>query len=372
MPATYFLATDDIDLLRSWLGTVPAGRSVVTLKDPGLPSPLPTGVPVVVVLDAAAGQQLPTGLEKCPMIFVGEPGSIPFEQAKQSGRAKLFLSYEQSRIRLADYLPLFEEIAERSAAGEVLTEKASRNDGSHAAMKALNSWADIAQIWDFLEAAVENIGSREKLLSEFRRAARHVLHASYALFFVPEGAGFRSDRGAFFCPTSDPLVAYLAKTPAILDGTDWPGMPDPVTEMAVRQHLMLWSARLIVPIHDNGRLLGLIALGVRDDGQRYDSADRARMVFFARLLRQFLVRSTEVDSLVRRQARWQTGEKYFPNLLILDPSETPSRNLPLIVRNVAAEVKQSRQTKRVLPTLHQTYRISAGIITENDCIWVCW
>ena len=45
---------------------------------------------------------------------------------------------------------------------------------------------------------------------------------------------------------------------------------------------------MLVPVHDNGRLLGLIALGVRDDGQHYDEADRTRAVFFARLLRLYL------------------------------------------------------------------------------------
>jgi hypothetical protein len=371
MSATHFLATDDTDLLRSWWAAVPAGRSVVTLKDPALPSPLPAGVPVVVVLDAASSSRLPAGLEKCPTIYVGEPGSLTFEQAKLSGRAKIYLSYDDSRTRLSEFLPLVEEIAERMAAVEVLAEKARRSEGSRPPMKQ-SGWAEASQVWDFLEAAVESIGSHAALLAEFRRAARHVLHASYALFFVQDGAGFRSDRGAFFCPANDPLLAYLAKFPAILDGTDWPGSPDPMAEMAVRHHLMVWSARMIVPIHDNGRLLGLIALGVRDDGQPYDSADRARMVFFARLLRQFLSRSTEIDRLVRQQARWQTGKKYFPNLLILDPEETPPRNLPLIVRTVAGEVKQSHETKRVLPTPHQPYRISAGIISENDCVWVCW
>lgn len=372
MSATHLLATDDTDLIRSWWGAVSAGRSVVTLKDSALPLPLPAGVPVVVVLDAAVSHLLPAGLEKCPTIFVGEPGSVPFEQAKLSGRAKIFLSYEQSRTRLTDYLPLVEEIAERSAAVEVLAEKARRTEGSRPPMKASSSWTEATQIWDFLEAAVESIGSREQLLSEFRRAARHVLHASYALFFAQDGAGFRSDRGDFLFPANDPLVAYLAKYPAILDGAEWPGSPDPMAEMAVRHHLMIWSARLIVPIHDNGRLLGLIALGVRDDGLPYDSADRARMVFFARLLRQFLSRSNEVDRLVRHQERWLTGKKYFPNLLILDPEEVLPRTLPLIVRTVAGEVKQSHETKRVLPTLHQPYRVSAGIISENDCVWVCW
>ena len=371
MSATHFLATDDPDLLRMWWAAVSAGRSVVTLTDPALPSPLPAGVPVVVVLDAATSHKLPSGLEKCPTIFVGEPGSMPYEQARLTGRARILLSYEESRTRLVEFLPLVEEIAERMAAVEVLAEKARRSEGSRPPMRP-SGWADATGVWDFLEAAVEHIGSRERLLEEFRRAARHFLHASYVLFFSRDNTGFHSDRGDFTCPADDALVSYLAKYPAVLDGTDWPGSPDPMSEMAVRHRLMIWSARLIVPIHDNGRLLGLVALGVRDDGLPYDASDRSRMVFFARLLRQFLTRSTEVDRLVRHHERWRAGEKYFPNILILDPEEDPSRQLPLIVRTVAGEVKQSHETKRILPTANQPYRISAGVIAENENIWVCW
>ena len=296
---------------------------------------------------------------------------MPYEQARLTGRARILLSYEESRTRLVEFLPLVEEIAERMAAVEVLAEKARRSEGSRPPMRP-SGWADATGVWDFLEAAVEHIGSRERLLEEFRRAARHFLHASYVLFFSRDNTGFSSDRGGYTCPADDALIGYLAKYPAILDGADWPGSPDPMSEMAVRHRLMIWSARLIVPIHDNGRLLGLIALGVRDDGQPYDAADRSRMIFFARLLRQFLARSTEVDRLVRQHERWRVGEKYFPNILILDPEEAPSRHLPLIVRTVAGEVKQSHETKRILPTANQPYRISAGIITENQSIWVCW
>jgi hypothetical protein len=372
MSATHFLATDDPDLLRTWSAVIPAGRSVVTLADQALPSPLPPGVPVVVVLDAATRHPLPAGLEKCPAIFVGEPGSIPFEQARLSGRARIYLSYEDSRTRLVEFLPLVEEIAERMAAVEVLAEKARRSEDSRSPMKPTPGDADATQVWDFLESAVENIGSRDGLLAEFRRAARNFLHASYVLFFLRDGSGFKSDRGNFFCSAEDPLMGYLAKYPTILDGSSWSGSPDPMAEMAVRHHLMVWSARLIVPIHDNGRLLGLITLGVRDDGLPYDAAGRSRIVFFARLLRQFITRSTEVDRLVRQQDRWRTGEKYFPNLLILDPQEEPARNLPLIVRTAASEVKHSHDTKRILPTAHQPYRVSAGVIAENNCVWVCW
>lgn len=372
MSATHFLATDDSDLLRTWWGLVAAGRSVATLTESFLPEPLPAGVPVVVVLDASCEAKLPVGLEKCPTIFVGEPGSLPFEHARKSGRARIYLSYEESRSRLREFLPLVEEIAERSAAVEVLAEKARRNEGSRPPMKVSSVWGEAVQVWDFLEAAAENIGAREPLLAEFRRAARQLLRASYVLFFLPEDGILKSDRGAYVCPLDDPLLAYLAKHPAILDGAEWPGSPDPMAEMAVRHRLMLWSARLIVPVHDNGRIGGLIALGVRDDGLPYDSADRARLVVFARILRQFMQRTGEVDQLVRQQERWRSGEKYFPKFLILDSDEEPSREIPLIVRTVAGEVRQSHETKRILPAPNQPFRISAGLIAETGSIWVCW
>lgn len=372
MSATHFLATDDTDLLRAWWAAVASGRTVATFKESLLPEPLPPGVPVVIVLDAANEASLPAGLEKCPTIFVGEPGSLPYEHAKKSGRARIYLSYEESRTRLREFLPLVEEIAERSAAVEVLAEKARRTEGSRPPMKTSGTWGEAAQVWDFLEAAAENIGAREPLLAEFRRAARQLLRASYVLFFLPTEVGFKSDRHDFALPANDPLLAFLAKTPAILDGIEWPGSPDPMAEMAVRHRMMLWSARLLVPVHENGRISGLIALGVRDDGLPYDSADHTRLMVFARILRQFLKRTGEVDQLVRQQERWRTGEKYFPNLLILDPEETPARELPLIVRTVAGEVKQSHETKRILPTPNQPYRVSAGLIAETGCIWVCW
>lgn len=371
MSATHFLATEDPDLLRAWWAAVSSGRPVVTFTDTAPPSALPPGVPVVVVLDAAASYRLPSGLEKCPTIFVGEPGSMPYEQAKLANRARVYLGYDESRTRLAEILPLVEEIAERCAAVEMLTEKARRTGDSRPPMRAAG-WSDSPEVWDFIESAVEGIASRERLLEEFRRAARHMLHSSYALFFLREANGFKSDRGDFFCPPDDGLITYLTTYPAVLDGTEWPGPPDPMAEMAVRHRLMVWSTRLIVPIHENGRLLGLIALGVRDDGQPYTVGDRTRAVFFARLLRQFLTQSTQVSRLLHQHERWRVGERYFPNVLVLDPDEVPSRSLPLIVRTLAGEVRQSRETKRVLPTSQQPYRVSAGVIPENQCIWVCW
>lgn len=49
------------------------------------------------------------------VVIVGEPHSHPFEQARQSRSARLFLSYEESRTRLAESVSLLEEIADKNS-----------------------------------------------------------------------------------------------------------------------------------------------------------------------------------------------------------------------------------------------------------------
>ncbi len=373
MPATHLLATEDPELFASWNGQLAASRPVLALGELAAPISLPPGVPLVVVLDAASADRLTPALEKCPTLYVGEPRSLPFEQARLSGRARVYLSYEESRSRLAEFLPLLEEVAERNAALELLMEKSRRMDsgGSRPPFRAAN-WADSPEIWDFLEGAVENLASRERLLGEFRRASRYLLRASHAVFFLREADGFRADRGESFCPSDDPMIGYLSMRPSVLDGIDWPGPADPVAELSVRHRLALWGARLLVPMHDNGRLLGMIAFGVRDDGQPYDDNDRARAVFVARLLRQFLAQASHVGLLNANYERMRMGEKYLPHSLILAPDEPPPRHVPLAVRALIGEARRAQDTRRISPTPDQPFRASAGLISETGGAWAFW
>jgi hypothetical protein len=373
MPATHLLATDDPALLADWQAQLAPGRPVITLAEAALPGVLPPGVPLVVVLDSAVSNRLAPTFERCPTIFVGEPRSQPFEQARIGGRARVMLSYDDSRERLAEFLPLVEEVAERNAALELLMERSRRQEsgGSRAPFRT-TGWADTLEIWDFLEGAVENLASRERLLGEFRRASRHLLRASHAVFFLRDGGAFRADRGESSCAVDDPLVVYLSQHPAVLDGIDWPGPADPVAELAVRHRLALWGARLLVPMHDNGRLVGMIAFGVRDDGQPYDSADRVRAVFVARLLRQFLAQSAQVGQLSSQYERTRIGEKYLPHALILAADEPPPRNVPLAVRTLIGDARQARDTRRIAPSAGQPFRASAGSILETGGTWAYW
>ena len=370
MPSLVILATSDSALADAWEKQLPAGRMALRIGAQGFMNGTAPGFAAVVVLDAVLDAALPASLVRCPTIFVGEPRSLPFEQARMSGRAKVYLSYDESAQRLRELLPLVEELAEKQSLVEMLVEKSRRADAPRPVVRP--TVTDNAELWDFLEGAIENLDTRDRLIAEFRRASRHVLRASHAVFFLRETDGFRADRGTSFFAADDPLVSYFENHPAVIDGTNWDGPADPVAELAVRNRLALWGARLLVPIHDNGRLLGLIALGVRDDGQPYDEADRTRAVFFARLLRHFLAKALQFSRLNHLAEQASIGAKYLPGTLVLATSENAPRHVPLVVRDAIGQARRTREVCRVAPTVGQPFRASAGIIAETGGVWAFW
>ena len=370
MPSFVILATTDTALADAWERNLPPGRMALRLSADTFPSGTAPGFAAVVVLDATAEAKLPPSLARCPTIYVGEPRSLPFEQARMGGRARAYLSYEESATRLRDLLPLIEELAEKQSMVEMLMEK--RRNGDSPKPAARPHATDATELWDFLEGAVENLDTRDRLVAEFRRASRYLLRASHAVFFLREPDGFRADRGTSFFAADDPLVAFFENHPAIIDGTNWDMPADPVATLAVRNRLALWGAKLLVPIHDNGRLLGLIALGVRDDGQPYDDADRTRAVFFARLLRHFLAKAGQFVRLNQLAEQTALGAKYLPATLILAQGENPPRHVPLVVRDLIGQARRNRQVCRVAPGPGQPFRASAGIVTETGGVWAAW
>ncbi|MBI5381263.1 MAG: HAMP domain-containing histidine kinase [Opitutae bacterium] len=371
MSTSYILATADPALASAWERQIPPGRQIVRLHASAFSACAMPGLSAVVVLDATEEERLPAAFAKCPTIYVGEPRSLPFEQARLSGRAKVFLSYEDSAKQLREFIALVEEIAEKQTMVDLLIEKTRRAETPRRAPPALPA-TETGEIWDFLEGAVENLDSRDRLLGEFRRATRQLLRASHAVFFLRESDGFRADRGTSFCPFDDPMVAYLENHPAVIDGATWEGPVDPVAELAVRNRLAMWGARLLVPIHDNGHLLGMVALGIRDDGQAYDTGDWSRAIFLARLLRQFLIKSAQLARLHHQAEQSSLGTKYLPGTLILGDGENVPRHLPLVVRDLVGRVRRSHEVHRVKPTAEQPFRASAGMIAETGGVWAFW
>lgn len=370
MSTLVILATTDSALAEAWERQMPAGRQTMRIGVQGLPSGTAPGFSAVVVLDAVMEPSLPACVSRCPTIFVGEPRSLPFEQARMIGRARAFLSYDESTTRLAELLPLIEELAEKQSLVEMLLEKNRRVETPR--LPARTPVNDSGELWDFLEGAVENIDSRDRLIAEFRRAARHVLRASHAVFFLREADGFRADRGTSYFAAEDPLVSFFENHPAVIDGLNWDSPADPVAELAVRNRLALWGARLLVPVHDNGRLLGLVALGVRDDGQAYDDFDRSRAIYLARLFRHFLGKCVQFTRLNHVADQMSIGAKYLPGTLVLGANETAPRHVPLVVREAIGQARRAREVCRIPPAVGQPFRVSAGLIAETGGTWAFW
>jgi len=370
MPTLVILATGDAALADAWEQQLSPSRVAIRLGSDGFPNGSATGLAAVVVLDAVSEVALPANFVRCPTIFVGRPRTLPFEQARMSGRAKVYLSYEESATKLRDFLPLLEELAEKQSLVEILTEKTRRFEAPRLASRS--SVGESAELWDFIEGAVENIDSRDRLIAEFRRVSRHLIRASHAVFFLREGDGFRADRGTSFFSTDDPLVAFFENHPAVIDSAKLDSCPDAIAELSVRNRLALWGARMLVPVHDNGRLLGLIALGVRDDGQSYDDGDRTRAVSFARLLRHFLAKASHFTRLNHIAEQSTLGSKYLPGTLVLRADESAPRHVPLVVRDAIGHVRRSKTFCRVTPSAGQPFRASAGVIAETGGVWAFW
>jgi len=370
MPTLIVLATTDPSLAEAWERQLPRDKTALRLEPTTFPANVAPGFAAVVILDATAERMLPRALVHCPTIYVGEPRSLPFEQAKMAARAKVYLSYEESTSRLGELLPLLEELAEKQSMFDLLVEKTRAT--SPVRLVTAKTVFDPTEWWDFLEGVVESFDARDHLIAEFRRASRHILKASHAVFFLLEAEGFRADRGTSFVPLRDPVVAYFETHPTVVDGKVWESRADPVAELAMRNYLALWGARLVVPIHDNGHLLGLIALGVRHDGEPYDETDRSRAISFARLLRHFLAKSSEFSRLRRLAEKAGLGAKYLPRTLVLGPGEGVPREVPLAVRDLIGQVRHRRELRRITPDPRQPFRASAGLIPETGGVWAFW
>ena len=152
MSTTFILATTDPQLAAAWEAQFSPEQPIVRLFSAGSQSLTQPGLSAVVILDASAEQVLPGNLVKCPTIFVGEPRSLPFEQARMAGRAKVYLSYEESSRRLGEFLPLMAELASKESMLALVVDKGRRTDGfgSRSPMRvpAAAAATETAELWD--------------------------------------------------------------------------------------------------------------------------------------------------------------------------------------------------------------------------------
>jgi len=372
MPATLILTTLDPALEATWKSQLHPREPAVFARPADLQRELLRPGSRVWITDINdARTRLATGAGTL-VVLVGEPHSLPFEQARQNRAARLFLGFEESRTRLAEAVGLLEEIADKNSQLQTALERTRRSEPPFPREPAALAPAEPVESWDFLESALAHLGDRPRLLDEFRRAGRYILKSGKVLFFFRQLDAFVSDDEAHRCSASHPLSLWLEEHPAVLDCTQWPGTDDPALDAPIRQQLQSWGARLLVPLHAHGQLLGWMALGPRADGASFRESDKFRAVLHGRLLERCLERSAQLADLARADTAAELRARYLPGARVLSRAEIAAADLPVEVRAVASEALHCGKAITQPARAPHRYRVTAGPAPEVDGVWVIW
>ncbi len=371
MPATIILTTTDPSLEAAWKKILHPREPAVFARPADLQRELLRPGARVWISDVNDPRtRLSTG-HGTLVILVGEPHSHPFEQAKQNRSARLFLSYSESRERLGECVNLLEEIADKNSQLQSALERSRRSEPPFPRETAPAA-AEPVESWDFLESALAHLDDQPRLLDEFRRAARYILKSGKVLYFFRQLDAFVSDDEAHRCENSHPLVLWLEEHPAAVDLSHWTGIDDPALDAPIRQQLVTWGARILVPLHTHGQLLGWMALGPRADGAPYRESDRFRAVLHGRLLERCLERSTQLRDYHQAGQTTALHARYLPGARLITRAELATSELPVEVRAVASEALHTQQMVLQPARVPYRYRVQAGPVPEIDGVWAIW
>ncbi len=378
MPATIILTSPDPGLEAAWKAQLTPREPATFARPADLHRELLRPGARVWIADINDPRTRHTAGTGTLVILVGQPHTLPFEQAKQNRAARLFLSYEESRARLAECVGLLEEVAEKNSQIQTALERTRRLETMQQLSRdpfgvAATPAPENTESWDFLESALEHLGNRERLLDEFRRAGRYLLKAGKVLFFLRHIDTFASDREGHRCAAGHPLALWLEDHPASLDPAAWAGADDPALDAPIRQLLQGWGTRLLVPLHTHSQLLGWMALGPRADGSPYRDADKSRAVLLGRLLERCLERSAQLEDLRHAEQTAALRARYLPGARLLTRAAVlANAELPVEVRAVAGEALALQRHVTQPARLPHRFRISAGPVPEIDGVWVLW
>ncbi len=376
MPATLILTTPDPGLEAAWKKLLPSREPAIFARPADLQRELLRPGARVWICDINDPRaKLSTGSSTL-VILVGQPHSLPFEQARQSRSARLFLSYDESRERLAECVNLLEEIADKNSQLHTALERTRRSEPPFPIREALavsnSAPAEPVESWDFLESALAHLDDRPRLLDEFRRAARYILKSGKVLYFFRHLDGFVSDDESYRCSASHPLALWLEEHPAALDTTHWSNIDDPALDAPIRQQLLSWGTRLLIPLHAYGQLLGWMALGPRADGSMYRESDKFRAVLHGRLLERCLERSAQLTEYAQVGNASALRAKYLPGARLITRAELATTELPVEVRAVASEALHTGKPVTQPARVPYRYRVQAGPAPEIDGVWAVW
>jgi len=371
MPAILMLTTSDARLAAEWGGQLGASGAILPEAD-DLRRELALGGARVWIKDLADPRSRQPAHPDVIAVVVGQPQSLPYEQARLAGAGRFFLSYDESRTRLREVVDTASELAEKNAIIRTLEARQSRPPFPMARERASAAPAPAAADLTFVETAIEHLDDRGRILEEFHRAALASLRAARLTLFLRGTGGYRSDRHAWTSSADSLLTRRLEDYPCAIDLDDWTRPFEPAAESFIRQQMQSWGARLLVPLFEAGRLAGWAAFGPRADGRPYDAADHDRALQLGRLLERCLEKSDRLLALGRAADAESLRARYLAGARLLGPDAPGDVSLPPEIRSLAGEVLRTGRPARLEPGPTMRFRAEAGPVAETGGVWVQW
>lgn len=370
MSALVILTTTDTRLIADWGGGLQ--HYVCLMPDATtLARELAQGGAKVWVKDIADSRsQLPAHPDIVTVV-VGQPQSLPFEQARLAHAGNFFLGYDESRTRLREIMPLAAELAEQKAIIRTLEARAAHSAATPVRTANPPAAAPLSSELGFIESAIEHLDNRTRLVEEFQRAALSFVRATRVSVFLREHEHFRCESPQWSAPITGPFARRLEEYPCVVDLDDWAGVPDASTETDIRLHMRTWGARMIVPLQDRGRLDGWLSFGPRADGRPYDAADHDRALQLGRLFERCLEKSRRLLASAESAELENLRAQYLPGARILSASAPSDPTLPPEIRALAGEVLRTGAPASLTPSPTVRFRAEAGPAGPQR-VWVRW
>jgi hypothetical protein len=366
MSATFVLTTQDSELAACWARQLPVSPLTLSGGDSLLRELQRPGARVWI-RDICDGNALHAAHPDTVVILVGEPQSVPFEEAKRSRAAAYCLSYEESRTDLRRIAPLAAELAQSRAVLSVLQERPKRVD--QPTSDTSEPWRRNMDDMEFLAAAIDHLDDKARIIDEFRRGVRARIRSSKVVVFLREEKRYLAENEGWECSVGHDLVRWLQEHAAIVDAAALDLVESPAIEASIRQKIGEWNSRLLVPLEVHGALEGWVVFGPRADGRPYSTADRDDSLMLVSLLSRLLGQHKTLRSALSIQRDVGLIQKFGPRFSLIDASGRTADTLPIEAREIAAQ--SLREGKRIEREFGRI-RVAAGPVAETGGCWVWW
>src|ERR1017187_7607780 len=190
MSATFILTTQDVELAAEWARQLPV-PPLAPLRGDLLLRELQRPGARVWIRDICDDDAQGPAHPDTAVIVVGEPRSVPFEDAKQNRSNTYCLSYEESRTQLRKLAPLAAELAQVRAVLTVLQGRPRRADT--AATDTAETGRRTLDEFEFMAGAIDHLEDRARVIEEFRRGARSRIRSSKVVVFLRDEKRYVSD-----------------------------------------------------------------------------------------------------------------------------------------------------------------------------------